>query len=337
MAGFEFGNPKGWYFGILVIAVAFVFLYSGVANSRLLRKLGDAPLVRNLMINYSRSRQILKRIGLTLSLFLLVLGLCMPRIGQGVRMLKREGCDICIALDLSMSMLAEDVKPNRMEVAKQAIGRLVSLLPDDRFALVGFAGDAFIHCPLTPDHEAMLMFLDFLEPGVMPEQGTDIGRAIVVSLDALSKSMGKGKVIVLFTDGEDHGGGIDEALKIASSQGVRIFAVGLGSEAGEPIPIKDRDGRIVAYKHDAQGKVVISKLDRGLLAKIAESTGGEAFLMKGASGAVDRIAKSVNQIEHTLLEQRTFARYIELFQIPLGISLAILLLEVMIPDGRKRV
>ncbi|MGQ9604342.1 MAG: VWA domain-containing protein [bacterium] len=336
MAALEFGNPGGRYFSIIVIAVALLMLYAEFVTSRLLRRLGDNPLVRNLLVNYSRSRHILKRIGLTLAISLLVFGLCMPRVGQGVRILKREGCDVCIALDLSMSMLAEDIKPNRIEAAKEAIGRLISLLPDDRFALVGFAGDAFIHCPLTPDHDAISMFLDFLEPGVMAEQGTDIGRAITVCLDALASGTGGGKAIVLFSDGEDHAKTIQDALRIAASQDVKILTVGVGSEVGEPIPVRDREGRIATYKRDSEDKVVISRLDKGLLTKIAESTGGEAFMMRGAGGTVDRIARSLSKIEDALLEQRTFLRYSELFQIPLGICLAILVLEVLVPDGRKR-
>lgn len=334
MALIEFGNPKAWYFGILAVISGLILLYSALVNSRLLKRLGDDTLVGNLLVNHSRSRQIVKKVGLVLAVLLVVCSLSMPRIGQGVRILKRQGCDICIALDLSTSMLAEDIKPNRFEVAKETIQTLISLLPDDRFALVGFAGDAFIHCPLTPDHGAISMFLDFLEPGVVPEQGTDIGRAIMVSIDALKTSTGGGKAIVLFTDGEDHGGRVEEALKIATSQGVKIYAVGIGSEAGEPIPIKDRDGRIITYKRDKDEKVVISRLDKGLLAKVAEATGGETFMVKGARG-VDRLAKVLSEIENMTLEQRTFARYIELFQIPLVLCLTILVLEALVPDGRR--
>jgi len=332
--GIEFGNPIAWYFGFAVVAAWLLVFYGGLLGRRRLKRFADLPLVKRLLENYSKRRYRLKRALVLVALLLVVVALGMPRMGRGMRIVKREGADVAIALDVSLSMLTEDIKPNRMEVAKQAIRTLISMLPDDRFALVGFAGDSFIHCPLTVDRGALAMFLDYLEPGAVPEQGTDIGRAIETSIKALRSSRGRGKAIVLITDGEDHGTRLESAIEEARSQGIRIYAVGVGTEAGEPIPIRDKAGNVISYKRDAKDNVVVSKLNLALLKRIATETGGETFLI-GSAGKVGKLARDLAKLERGLIEERSYQDYQEIFQVPLLIGIVLLALEATVADGRR--
>ncbi len=333
--GIEFGNPEGWYLAIGLAVAVVAIIYGSLLCRRAMRRFADSSLLARLLENHSRRRRLLKRILIVSAFMLLVLAITMPRMGRGTRIVKREGADIVVALDVSLSMLAEDVEPSRMEVAKQAVRTLISMLPDDRFALVGFAGDSFIHCPLTLDKGAIAMFLDYLEPGSVPVQGTDIGRAIETATQALKASKGRGKAIVLITDGEDHGDDLDKALEAAKSQDIKIFAVGIGTQSGEPIPIRDSQGNVIMYKKDEKDKVVVSKLNASLLKRIATEAGGESFVITASNKGVGKLARALAHVEKGLIEEQSYENYQELFQVPLVFALALLIIEAMIADGRK--
>lgn len=323
----EIGNPLALYFTLAVAAAGLLFAHEILSTKKAMARFADSNVFSKVVRGYSQRRRILKRMFVLIALCLLVLAWAMPRIGRGMRIIRREGADVVIALDVSVSMYTEDVQPNRMEVAKRAVGTLISRLSEDRFALVGFAGAGFIHCPLTLDTGALMMFVDFLNPGVVPDQGTDIGDAITESLEALKVSSGRGKAIVLITDGEDHGGRLDDALKAAQAEGVRIYALGVGTPGGEPIPVRGRGGEVTAYKRDRADNVVVSRLDTGLLKRIAASTGGESHVLGLGDREITEVARSIEGIEKGLLEQRSFEDYAELFQIPLLLCFVVLLAE----------
>jgi Ca-activated chloride channel family protein len=242
---------------------------------------------------------------------------------------------VVIALDLSASMMTQDVKPNRLEAAKRAAETLVSRLEGNRIALVGFADGGFIYCPLTLDESAISMFLDYLGPAVVVDQGTNLGSAVTKSLDALRISTGKGKAVVLITDGEDHGGAVEDAIKAAAEQGVRVYALGVGTESGEPIPIFDGRGNVSGYKRDRSDNVVVSRLNMSLLRQIATGTRGESLVLGHGEREVTRIAAGVQGIEKGVLEQRSFEHYVELFQIPLGLALLLLVGEGLLGEKRR--
>jgi len=331
----EIGNPIAVYFIALVAGAAVLFIYETAWAKRALMQFASLDIVSKVLRGHSRRRRILRRLFVIAALLLLVLAWAMPRVGMGMRVVKREGADIVIALDVSVSMYAEDVSPNRVEVAKRAVRNLISRLEDDRFALVGFAGAGFIHCPLTLDGGALAMFVDFLNPGVVSEQGTDIGAAIRESLKALESSSGRGKAIVIVTDGEDHGRDLDEAIRMAQAGNVRVFTLGVGTPAGEPIPIRDRAGNITAYKRDDADNVVVSKLDTDALREIAQATGGDSYTLGLGDREISTLARSIKGMEKGVLQERTFESYLELFQVPLVICFALLLAEAFVGEKRQ--
>jgi Ca-activated chloride channel family protein len=332
----EMGNALALYFILAAAAGALLFGYEIVATKQAMAMFADSGIFSKVVRGYSRRRRIVKRVLMVIALVLLILGWAMPRLGRGTRIVKREGADVVIALDVSVSMYAEDVSPNRMEVAKRAVRTLISRLGEDRFALVGFAGEGFIHCPLTIDSGALAMFVEFLTPGVVPDQGTNIGSAITESLAALKSSSGRGKAIVLITDGEDHGRELEDAIKMAQSDGVRIYTLGVGTPAGEPIPVRDRGGTVTSYKRDEGDDVVVSKLDTALLRRIARTTGGDSYILGLGDKEIAKLARSIEEIEKGVLEQRTYEDYAELFQIPLLLCFVLLAAEAFIGDKVKR-
>jgi Ca-activated chloride channel family protein len=332
----EIGNPLALYFILVAALAAMLLVYETISVKKAMARFVDSSIFSKVVRDYSHRRRVVKRVLAVVALALLVLGWAMPRVGRGTRIVKREGADVVIALDVSVSMYAEDVEPSRIEVAKRAVRTLISRLGEDRFALVGFAGASFIHCPLTIDTGALAMFVDFLNPGVVTEQGTDIGRAINESLLALRSSSGRGKAIVLITDGEDHGGRLDDAIKQAQSEGVRIYALGVGTPSGEPIPVRDGGGNVTAYKRDEGDNVVVSRLDVDLLKRIARATGGESHVLGLGDKEIAKLARSIESIEKGVLEERTYEDYAELFQIPLMLCFVVLVAEGFIGDRVRR-
>jgi len=333
----ELGNPTAIYFLSLAALVALLYALELLSSRKALERFAGSGVVGKIVKGFSRRRKILKRSLVVLALIFLILAWAMPRLGKGTRIVKREGADVVVALDVSTSMLAEDVSPNRMDVAKQAVINLILRLPDDRFALVGFAGASFIHCPLTLDKDALAMFVDFMNPGVVAQQGTNIGAAITESLKALESSSGRGKAIVLITDGEDHGSGSDAALDRAESEGVRIYTVGIGTPGGEPIPIRDAKGNIRAYKRDERDEVIVTRLNEGTLDRLAAATGGESFRLGGGEREITKLARAIEGLEKGVFEERAFEDYVEIFPVPLLLCFVLLVAEAFVGDRVKYV
>ena len=331
----EIGNPIATYFLALAALAALLFIYEMAWARRTMASFASESMMDKVLKGFSRRRRIARRVLIAAALVLLVLAWAMPRVGRGMRVIKREGVDVVVALDVSVSMLTEDVSPNRMEVAKRAVNGLVARLEEDRFALVGFAGVGFVHCPLTTDAGALAMFVDFLNPGVIPEQGTSMGAAITEGLKALAGSSGRGKAIIIVTDGEDHGRDFEGVLREAEAQNVRIFTLGVGTPGGEPIPIRDRAGNVTAYKRDESDTVVVSRLNTDVLQEIARATGGESYVLGLGDRAISKIARAVEGMEKGLLEERTFESYLELFQIPLALCFALLVAEAIVGERKS--
>jgi len=259
-----------------------------------------------------------------------------PQIGTKLEKVKREGIDIVFALDVSKSMLAEDLKPNRLANAINEIKAFISHQTDDRVALTVFAGDAFLMCPLTLDYDAFLMFLASVDVSIVDEPGTDVARAIDVSQGALMGDTPRYKAIIIVTDGEQTGPGdpIDEADK-AAKKGVRIFAIGVGTPGGAPIPVKDRAENIVGYKKDQTGAIVTSRLDEAMLSNIAERTGGKYFPARPGREELRKILKEIEKMGKKELESMIFSHYDERFYYPLGAAIVMLALFWILPERKK--
>ena len=333
---FRFGFEHLLILYLLVPLLGLFFWYAFRQRKNALERFGQLQLVQKLAQTVSRRGQRCKAILTLAAVALLVTALARPQFGTRLETVRREGQDIVVALDLSLSMLAEDIAPNRLQKAKHAIGSLINRLEGDRIGLVAFAGEAFIQCPLTLDYGAASMFLNSMGPDLVPVPGTAIGEAIGRSLSAFVSDEAKHKVLILITDGEDHPGDPLEAAQQASDQGVVIFTVGIGSPQGVPIPIFNQRGQRTGFKLDSNREVVLTRLDEQTLQQIASATGGRYFRATPGEDELDQIVEEVASMDKKELAAQDIAQYEEQFQAFVALALLLLGFEVFIPERRKR-
>lgn len=332
---FRFAFSQLLYLLGLVPALILFFIWAFREKKRAMARFGNPELMAKLTVTVSRKRQIWKRVFLVSAVLLLILAIARPQFGTRLRTVKREGQDIMIALDVSLSMLAEDIKPNRLDKARHEISSLFEKLQGDRIGLTAFAGQAFVQCPLTLDYGAAAMFLNAVDTDLIPVPGTAIADAIERSLTAFDEKERKHKVLLLITDGEDHVGKPLEAAQKAAEQGVVIYCVGLGSREGVPIPVFDAAGRRSGFKKDENGEVVMTKLDELTLEKIALETGGKYFRASPGEAELDRIYDDILTMEKKSLSSRKFAQFEDRFQALLVIAVVLLAGELFIPERRR--
>jgi Ca-activated chloride channel family protein len=261
----------------------------------------------------------------------IVLALARPQWGIVREKVEREGVDVVLVLDTSGSMAVEDVPPNRFFLARHALEALVERLEGDRFALVAFEGEAYPLSPLTLDADALGLFLDTMEPGIVPSPGTSLGVGIARGLDLFVDKDRRNKVMVLVSDGEDLEGELEEAIQRAKEAGAVVHAVGVGTEAGQPVPDFDAEGRRTGFKHDPSGAVVISRLDMANLEAVARGTGGRAFRLTPTDPGLSALAAAIEGMERRSLAREFSYRRKERFQIPLAAGLGALALGLLLP------
>ena len=295
-------------------------------------------LVDALAPGVSVLRPLLSSSATSVALVAFAVALAQPQCGERAEVTKRRGIDVVVALDASKSMYARDISPSRIERARLELGSLLDTLKGDRVAVVAFAGDAFVQCPLTSDYAAARMFLRAIDPDSMPQGGTNIGAALLLArqvFDAADRGA-KDRVVVLLSDGEDLSGEIDRGIDALKEIGAQVLAVGLGSDSGDPIPILNRDGAVVGYRKDEDGRTIITRLDRAGLTRIASATGGQ-FFHQPRGVAVGEVVKIIDSLQKSELESRLTMKYGEAFQPFVGAGLVFLLLGVLIlPSWRPR-
>lgn len=331
----RFASPNAFWLMLLIPLLTGFFIYAYRKKGRTLRRFAQVEMLKRMTDGISRGRQVFKSCLLLLVAFFAVLALARPQFGTKMELMRRKGLDVVVAVDVSLSMYAEDIKPNRMARSKQEIGKFVDRLTGDRVALVAFEGEAFLQCPLTMDYGAFKIFLDVLDPSLIQTPGTDIASAIETSLKAFDPKDRKYRVIVLMTDGEDHSGRVDKMVEEAARQGVTIYTVGIGLPQGVPIPLKDEQGN-VTYKKDQEGNIVTTKLDEELLQKIALATNGKYYHAEPGHFELEEVLKEINKMEKRELESERMSQYEDRFQIPLGIALFLLIAEMLISDRKRR-
>jgi Ca-activated chloride channel family protein len=268
------------------------------------------------------------------AVLLSVLALARPQYGKKLRMVRRRGIDIVIALDTSDSMLAEDIKPNRLERAKQEVSALIDRLQGDRVALVTFAGDAIVQCPLTTDYGAAKMFLDVIER--YPVAGTAIAKAIERGAELFEQEERKYKAIILITDGEDHRSDPISAATAAAKEGILIYAIGVGSPGAVPIPIRNERGDLREYKKDRSGETVMSKLDEVTLQKIAMESDGKYLRATTGEMELEAILEELSQMERKELKSREMDLGEERYQYFVLAAILMLTAEVTLGDRRRK-
>jgi Ca-activated chloride channel family protein len=318
--------------GLPLLAIFFVWSFRN--RRRRLERMVQPSLTPHLTREFSRAKAIWKSLFL-LGFFLFgILAAARPQWGTRLQTVRRHGVDIVAALDTSYSMNAEDIAPNRLEKAKGEIRRLLEKSEDDRIGLVSFAGNALIQCPLTLDHGAVSLFLDAAAAGMIPEPGTSLASAIETATSAFIAKERKYKVLILFTDGEDLSGQVDGAIEKAKEAGVIIYAIGIGTPQGMPIPIRNSKGDILEYRKDPDGKVVISSLDERSLAEVATRTGGRYFRASASGSEIDTLYEDVSELEKKELESKLLQNFEDRFQYPLALAILFFMAQSAISEKR---
>ena len=338
---FRFENEYVLYALFLIPVLVAAYVWLRVRAKKKWAAYGELALLEKLFPERSVGREHLKFTLLMLALAAFIFALANPQVGSSLEKGKRQGVDIMVCLDISNSMLAEDIQPNRLEAAKMAMARFIDKLSGDRIGLVVFAGNAFVQLPITSDYAAAKMFLNYVQPEMMNEQGTDIAAALdLATVSMLPEDMGNednqkinaltSKVILVVSDGEDHS---EEAVsltkQIRDGFDVTIHTIGIGSTRGEPIPVRSANGN-VSYKKDAEGNTVMSRLNEEVLQDIAAFGGGVYVHATNASMGFEAVLDKINAMTKTELDEVTFARYESKFQIPLLLGLCFLFLEMLL-------
>jgi Ca-activated chloride channel family protein len=340
LLGYKLGFAQPVYLFGVVLALALGALAITVSLRRTKRLARAVPtrLVEALAPGVSVARPALQSFATTLALLFFAVALAQPQCGEKAEVAKRRGIDVVVALDASKSMYARDISPSRLERARLELSTLLDSLKGDRVAIVAFAGDAFVQCPLTSDYAAAKMFLRAVDPESMPQGGTNIGAALLLSRQVFDNADrgAKDRVVVLLSDGEDLSGDIAEGVDALKEINARVLAVGLGSDQGEPIPILNKDGSVVGYKKDEEGRTVITRLDRAGLTRVATDTGGE-FFSQPRGVAIADVIKVIDSLQKSELESRLTMKYGEAFQPFVAAGVGCLLLGIIIlPSWRRR-
>lgn len=332
---FQFANPQYLLFLLLIPVIIVVFVVGRVLRKKALHKFGDEKLVKGLMPEASTARPWIKLSLMVFALAMVIIAAAGPQFGSKLREVKRTGIELVVALDVSNSMLAEDITPSRLENAKRTISKLIDGLNDDKLALIVFAGDAFVQLPMTSDYTAAKMFLSTISPNLVNNQGTALQKAIELGMKSFSPSEEKNKAIVIITDGEDHEGDPIAAATNANNQGVTIHMVGMGLPKGAPIPTINRNGQR-DYRTDGQGNVVISKLDEITLKQVAAAGGGNYFRADNTKSVLTALFKELNDMQKVEMESVIYSEYEEQYQYFLGFAVLALFIEIFILNRKNR-
>lgn len=317
----------------LIPALLFIFFWALQRKKYVAKKIGNPVLVKELSRNYSPANFIAKFVFLLLAMSTILLAFLNLRKPGSSANIKRAGVDVVIALDLSKSMLADDIKPNRLEKARQFLYRLMDELSDDRIGLVFFAGHAYLQMPLTTDHSVARIYIQNASPDAVPTQGTVVAEALQRANDAFNSKERKFKSVILITDGEDHDQQAQALGASLAENGVMVNTIGIGSVEGSPImdPLTD------TYKKDLQGQTVISKLNETLLQQLAASTKGVYVRLDDVADAVSKVRAQLDTIEKSPLEDAAFKEYNTYYYYFVAIGLLLLILELLWPERKWRI
>lgn len=332
----KFANPE--YLQALYIVPVIIFLYWLYRKNRtkLLNSFSNRTLHNILLPSFSGWKNTVKFSLIIISLVFLIIAAANPQIGTKMEEVKQTGIDVFILLDVSLSMQAEDIKPNRLNRAKFQIANLINRLRGDRIGLVVFAGEAYVQFPLTTDYSAANLFLSAVDFNSVPQPGTAIASAVSVALKSFDKTAPTEKAIIIITDGEDHEGDLNSAVTEAKNNDIKIFTIGLGSASGAPIPVYNSRGEQTGFKKDNQGNVVLTKLDEETLKKIAADANGEYFRGSNYEDHLDKIYERLSELEKTEFGVKKVTDYEDRFYYFLAPAIFLLLLEFFVSERKTR-
>ncbi len=323
-----------WFWLLLLIpAIIVLFIIVLLWQGQTQRKFASKSLLKKLSPDRSIFKQVLKIFVLCLAILFLVIALVNPKIGTKLETVKREGVDLVFAVDVSKSMLAEDIAPNRIEKSKQLVTQIINNLASDRIGIIAYAGSAFPQLPITTDYSSARLFLGQMNTDMLSSQGTAIREAIELAKTYFNDEEQTNRVLVIISDGEDHEGEVSRIAKEAKEEGIRIFTIGVGDEKGGPIPIK-RNGIVQSYKKDQDGETVITKLNQEILQEIADKANGAYIRGSNTAEVVEEIQDLLNQMNRTEFESKQFSDYQDQYQWFLGAGILLLLLDIFLLDRK---
>ncbi len=328
---FRFADPQFLYLLILLPLLVVFFIYSGYHRKKRISEYGDMELMKGLMPEVSYYRPVIKFWIMWLVLGLAIVMLARPQFGTKKETITRNGIETIIAMDISNSMLAEDVAPTRLSKAKMLVSRLVEGFTDDKVGLIIFAGKAFTQLPITSDYISAKMFLESISPSLISSQGTNIGEAIRLAVRSFTPQEKAGRAIIVITDGENHEGGVVEAAKEAASKGMQVYVLGIGSPEGAPIPIEGSN----EYRKDKDGNVVVTCLNEQMCREIAQAGNGVYIRVDNSGSAQTLLQKEIDKLAKADLETTVYSNYNEQFMALAWIILIFLLIDVLILEKKN--
>ena len=327
---FRFENPTYLWLLLIIPILIIIKIMMWYVQRKKLSRIGNPTLLKELMPDVSRFRPWVKFLLLIIALSSLILTLARPQFGSKISHEKRNGIEAIIALDISNSMLAQDVQPSRLDKSKLMIENLINSFINDKIGLVVFAGEAYVQLPITSDYVSAKMFLSDITPNLISAQGTDIARAIRVSLSSFTQQKGVGKAIILITDGEDNEGGALEAVKEAKEKGVNVFILGVGDSKGSPIPLGNGE-----YLKDNHGQTVMTALNENMCKEIAQAGSGTYIHIDNTSLAQEQLNNELSKLQKGDSDAVVYSEYNEQFQIVALFSFILLLIEVCLLERKN--
>lgn len=328
-----------WFLLIIPLMVAANWWYNKQLDKKRKSYFG-AELFEKLRSGFWPLGKRIQMISIYVGIALLIIAAAGPKIGTEVREVKRQGVDLLIALDLSASMNAEDVRPSRLEKAKYEISRLVDRLDGDRVGLIVFTGESYLQAPMTLDYSALRLFLNIAETGQMPSSTTDFSAAMETAIDAFESdeenNTNASKVLLIISDGENHGDPYEEVLDQLQEQNVSIYTLGIGTQSGAQIPLYDESGSLIGHKRNDQGEIVTSRLESSVLRSIAEEGGGEYYEIRGGGSGIDSFLGRLDELQQGEFASQEYADFKNQYQWLTGIGLLFVLIGMVFPEFKLR-
>ena len=328
---FRFEEPLYLYLLLLVPVLAAVHYATDYHRRERLRRYGDVALLKELMPDVSAVRREAKAWLMLAAWALLVFTLARPQFGTKVDTRKRQGIEAIIAMDISNSMLAEDVTPNRLEKSKMLVSSIVDQMTDDKIGLIVYAGEAYTQLPITSDYVSAKMFLETIQPSLISTQGTDIKQALDLAMKSFTPDDKASKAVFVITDGEDNEGGAVEMARAAAEKGIKVYVLGIGSPQGAPIPMPGS----TQYITDNGGNVVVSKLNEQMCREIAAAGQGAYIYVDNSSSAKEKLSGYVDKLAKTEMESTVYSEYDEQFQAVALLALLLLVLDVLVVERKN--
>ncbi|SEC28245.1 Ca-activated chloride channel family protein [Tenacibaculum sp. MAR_2009_124] len=332
---YKIEEPIYFYFFAIIPIIIVIYLLVFWWKKRAQKKFASPELLEKLAPNSSNFKSILKLIFLLIGISFLILALINPKMGTKLKTVKREGVDVVFALDVSKSMLAEDIAPNRLEKSKQVISKIINKLGSDRVGIIIYAGNAYPLLPITTDHAAGNMFLQNANPDMVTSQGTAINEALNLARTYYNNDEQTNRFLIIISDGEDHQEDTKQIAQNITNEGIKVYTIGVGTETGGPIPLKI-NGSLIGYKKDRKGETVITQRKSTILKDIADIGNGNYVDGNKTEVAVDAIANVIANAQKSEFETKQFSDYQDQFQWPLGIALLFLILDVLLFDRKTK-